>query len=260
VPYETLIYEKRDRIGYVTLNRPERLNALNFQMRDDITAVCREIAADNDVWVVIWTGAGDRAFCAGADIREGEFGMSQIEARNRRVYNPFHSAIQNLDRPNIAAINGFALGGGLEIALACDIRIASEKAELGLPEVTLGRIPGAGGTQRLPRLVGPGLALELILTGKRISAQEAYRIGLVNQVVPPDKLMSAAEEVANTILQRAPLAVRFAKEAVLRGLSMTLEQGLVHETSLSVLLLSTEDRREGEKAFQEKRAPRFQAR
>lgn len=260
MPYETLLYEKRDRIGYVTLNRPERLNALNFQMRDDISAVCREIAADPAVWVVIWTGSGDRAFCAGADIREGEFGLSQIEARNRRINNQFHAAIQNLERPVIAAINGYALGGGLEVALACDIRIASERAEVGLPEVTLGRIPGAGGTQRLPRLVGPGLALEMILTGKRISAQEAYRIGLVNQVVPHERLIPAAEEMANVILERAPLAVRFAKESVLRGLSMTLEQGLVHETSLSTLLLNTEDRREGEQAFKEKRAPRFQAR
>ncbi|MBI4504319.1 MAG: enoyl-CoA hydratase/isomerase family protein [Chloroflexi bacterium] len=260
MPYETLLYEKHDRIGYVTLNRPERLNAINFQMRDDLLGVCAEVAADPDVWVLIVTGAGDRAFCAGADIREGEFGMSQIEARNRRVNNQFHSAISNLDRPVIAAINGFALGGGLEIALACDVRIASEKAEVGLPEVTLGRIPGAGGTQRLPRLVGAGIALEMIMTGKRISAQEAYRIGLVNQVVPPDKLMSAAEEMANTILLRAPLAVRCAKESVHRGLSMTLEQGLVHETSLSVLLLNTEDRREGEAAFREKRPPRFQAR
>jgi enoyl-CoA hydratase/carnithine racemase len=205
------------------------------------------------------TGAG-RAFCAGADIKEWREPSSAVEDREDRQQLNFWEAMRRCEQPIIAAINGYALGGGCELAMCCDIRIASDRAQLGLTEGTLGIIPGGGGTQRLPRLIGRGKALELILTGKRIDAHEALRLGLVEQVVPHDQLMVAVEELAQTIISRAPLAVKYAKEAIIRGLELPLEEGLKVEAELSILLRTTEDRMEGARAFQEKRPPHFKGR
>ncbi|MBI3967469.1 MAG: enoyl-CoA hydratase/isomerase family protein [Chloroflexi bacterium] len=258
--YSTLQFESRNYIGYLTLNRPQQLNSLSIKMREELFDFFTNVGDDPDVRVIIMTGSGERAFCAGADIKEGEFSQTINESRRFRTKINFHSAIENAPQPVIAAINGYALGGGLEIALACDIRIAVDSAQVGLPEVTLGRIPGAGGTQRLPRVVGRGKALELILTGERIPADEAYRIGLVSKVVSREELIPAAEKMANAILMRAPLAVRYAKESIIRGLELPLDDALRQETFFSALLLASEDRREGERAFVEKRPPQFTGR
>jgi enoyl-CoA hydratase/carnithine racemase len=257
--YDTLLIERKHHVAYVTLNRPTAMNALNTTLRLDLRRFFLEIAEDRDVRAVVITGAG-RAFCAGADIKEWKEPTSVVEDREERLRLSFWEAMRRYAWPVIAAINGYALGGGCELAMCCDIRIASELAELGLTEVTLGIIPGGGGTQRLPRLVGRGKALELIVTGKRISAQEAWRLGLVEQVVPPDQLMPTAQALAQTIVARAPLAVKYAKEAIVRGLDLPLEEGLQVEAELSNLLRSTEDRMEGARAFKEKRPPQFKGR
>ena len=257
--YETLLIERKSQVAYVTLNRPAALNALNRGLRLDLRHFFQEITADPDIRAVVMTGAG-RAFCAGADIKEWQEPSSVVEDRDERLRVSFWDAIRCYEWPVIAAINGYALGGGCELAMCCDIRIASEDAELGLTEVTLGIIPGGGGTQRLPRLIGRGKALELILTGKRISAQEAWRLGLVERVVPHADLIPAAEELAQTIVARAPLAVKYAKEAIIRGLELPLDEGLHVENELSILLRTTEDRLEGARAFKEKRPPQFKGR
>jgi enoyl-CoA hydratase len=257
--YETLLIERKSHVAYVTLNRPAALNALNAGLRLDLGRFFIEIAADPDIRAVVMTGAG-RAFCAGADIKEWQEPSSVVEDRDERLRLSFWEAMRHYEWPVIAAINGYALGGGCELAMCGDIRIASEDAQLGLTEVTLGIIPGGGGTQRLPRLIGRGKALELILTGQRISAQEAWRLGLVEQVVPRERLLPTAEELAQTIVARAPLAVKYAKEAVVRGLELPLEEGLKVENELSILLRTTEDRMEGARAFKEKRPPRFKGR
>jgi enoyl-CoA hydratase/carnithine racemase len=257
--YETLLVEQRKHVAYVTLNRPTALNALSTALRRDLKQFFADIQAEREVRLVVVTGAG-RAFCAGADIKEWREPSSMVDDRESRRQLNFWDVMSRCEHPTIAAINGYALGGGCELAMCCDIRIASDQAQLGLTEVTLGIIPGGGGTQRLPRLIGRGKALELILTGKRIDAHEALRLGLVEQVVPHDQLMAAVEELAQTIIARAPLAVKYAKEAIVRGLALPLEEGLKVEAELYTLLRTTEDRMEGARAFQEKRPPQFQGR
>ena len=249
--------ENRDGILIITVDRPKVLNALNAQTVSEIWVTFERARDDDSVKAVILTGAGEKAFVAGADI--GELaqmtpitGKSTAE-KGQRIFR----AIERFPKPVIAAINGFALGGGCELALACHIRIASENAQLGLPEVTLGIIPGYGGTQRMARLLGKGKALELILTGDRIKADEAERIGLVNKVVPADQLMATAEEMARKIMSRGPLAVRAAIEAVMSGSDMPFEEGQFLEATLFGLLASTEDMKEGMGAFLEKRQANF---
>jgi enoyl-CoA hydratase len=260
MPYETLLYEKKDRIGYVTLNRPRILNAQSPEMFDELAQVFGDIKRDAEVGVVILTGSGDRAFCAGADInflkqlaQTTPMAAKNFVAKNRLAFG----AIAHLGKPVIAALNGFALGGGCELAMACHIRIASDNARFGQPEINLGLFPGAGGTQRLPRLVGKGIALEMMLTGEPISAQEAYRVGLVNRVVPAAELMETAEKLAQQILSKAPLAVGMILEAVQHGMEMSLAESLQLEENLFGVICSTEDMREGTTAFLEKRPANF---
>jgi enoyl-CoA hydratase/carnithine racemase len=251
-------YKKEGKIAIFTINNPESLNAMNVQSIRDLHETMTEFRDDSEAWVGIITGAGEKAFCAGADIKD----MLPFAQQHRDTpWAVPTSPLRGMDvwKPLIAAINGTALGGGLEIALTCDIRIASEKARLGCPEVTLGLIPGWGGTQRLPRMVPWCKAAEILLMGKIINAQEAYRIGLVNEVVPPEQLMPKAMEYAETILKAAPLAVRAAKEAMIRGTSLTLEDGLRLENSLNAYLMGTEDYNEGTTAFVEKRQVVYKA-
>jgi enoyl-CoA hydratase len=259
--YETILYEARQRIGYITLNRPRILNAQSPEMFEELAQVFGDIKRDPEVGAVILTGAGDRAFCAGADInflkqlaQTTPMAAKTFVEKNRLAFG----AIEHLGKPVIAAVNGFALGGGCELAMACHIRIASETASFGQPEINLGLFPGAGGTQRLPRLVGKGMALEMMLTGEPISAQEAYRLGLVNRVVPAAELMATAERLAQQILAKAPLAVGVILEAVQHGMEMTLAEGLQLEENLFGVICGTEDMREGTAAFLEKRAAQFQ--
>jgi enoyl-CoA hydratase len=255
--YETLLYEKRDGIGYVTVNRPEKLNALNDQVMEELDACFRAIREDAEIRAVIVMGAGGKAFVAGADVKElAERAPLQGKATSLRGQRILES-IESLGKPAIAAVNGYALGGGCELALACTLRIASETARFGVPEVKLGIIPGYGGTQRLARLVGKGRALELILTGEPVNAQEAYRIGLVNQVVPAENLDSAAEALARKIMANAPLAVQLAMEAVHHGLEMTQKEGQFLEATLFALCCTTADMKEGTRAFLEKRPAKF---
>jgi enoyl-CoA hydratase/carnithine racemase len=252
-------YQKEGRIAVFTINRPEALNAMNVQALKELGEAMADFRDDPDAWVGIITGAGDRAFCAGADIKDMLPFMQK--ALPQTPWAVPDTPMRGLDiwKPLIAAINGVALGGGLEIALACDIRIASEKARLGVPEVMLGLIPGWGGTQRLPRVIPMCKAAEMLFTGKQIDAQEAHRIGLVNTIVPPEQVMPAAREMADAICKAGPLAVRAAKEAMVRGSSMTLEEGLKLENALEAYTLSTEDFAEGTKAFVEKRKPDYKA-
>ena len=255
--YETIVYTVEEQVATITLNRPDVHNAQNDTLRREMYQAFSGLITDDDVKVIVVTGAGDRAFSAGADIREFVEPASPTQLRERRKRIEYRSMMDRCPQPIIAAINGFALGGGLELALACDIRIAAENATLGLTEVNLAIIPGGGGTQRLPRLVGKGKALEMILTGARIPAAEALRIGLVERVVPTGEALKAATELARTIAEKAPIALRYAKEAVVKGLGMALEDGLRLEGDLSTLLRTTEDRLEGAKAFLEKRKPRW---
>ena len=256
--YQAILFEKKDGIAYVTLNRPEVLNARNRRMREELIDAVTAIRADPEVRVVILTGAGERSFSAGRDLKEAaQEKVGVVAARQAKMEIGDTEMIARLNKPVIAAINGFALGGGCEMALACDIRVAVEGAKVGLPEVSRGMIPGSGGTQRLSRVVGLGKALELILTGSVIDAEEACRIGLVNKVVPRDGLMAAAEEYAQAIATKAPVAVVLAKEAVREGYEMSLDDGLRLETDLSALLRTTEDIKEGARAFVEKRPPQW---
>jgi enoyl-CoA hydratase/carnithine racemase len=250
-------YQKEGRIAIFTINRPEALNAMNVQAARELHQAMVDFRDDPELWVGIITGAGERAFCVGADIKD-MLPFLKEHLQNRPWAMP-DTPMRGLElwKPLIAAINGLALGGGLEIALACDLRIASEKARLGTPEVMLGLIPGWGGTQRLPRMIPQCKAAELLLMGKPIDAQEAYRIGLVNIVVPPEAVMPTAREWAETICQAGPLAVRAAKEAMLRGSGLTLEEGLRLENALEAYLMGTEDFAEGTSAFIEKRKPNF---
>jgi enoyl-CoA hydratase len=257
---ENLFYEKKGAIAYVTLNRPKVLNALNKSVIAELRTVFEDSRDDSAVRGIILTGAGDKAFAAGADINE-VLNDTPIEAEEKtRLGQAVTNLIENLGKPVIAAVNGFALGGGCELSMACTIRLAAESAKFGLPEVKLGIMPGYGGTQRLSRLVGKGLALQLILSGGMISAQEAYRIGLVNEVVPSVELISRAEAILNQIGANAPQSIKFAIEAVNKGLETSLAEGLLIEASLFGILAATEDKKEGTSAFLAKRAPRFQGR
>ena len=240
--FKTLIYEKKDHIAYVTLNRPEALNVYNIQMRDDLYQVLSAIKDDTEVRVVIFRGAGEKAFCAGADLNEFLTAPSPVVARQVRFGRDVWNLFLSIPQPLIAAVHGYVLGSGIEIALCCDIRIASEDTKFGLPEVGLGIIPAAGGTQTLPRAIGMAKALEMLLTNRWMSGEEAYRIGLVNQVVSRDKLLDTAEEMAKRIAYYDSLAVRNAKEAVVRGLDLTLAEGLDLEKRLaSELKIITND-------------------
>jgi enoyl-CoA hydratase len=255
---ENLLYEKKGGIAYVTLNRPKVLNALSQRTWENLRTAFEDARDDASVRGVILTGAGDKAFIAGADISELAQ-VAAVEAEKSSSYGQaVLSLVENLGKPVIAAVNGYALGGGCETAMACTIRVASEKAKFGQPEVTLGLIPGGGGTQRLPRLVGKGRALQLILSGEMISAQEAYRIGLVNEVVPPADLITRAEAILKRIFANAPIAVKFSLEAVNKGLETSQAEGLSLEASYFGLCAGTEDKKEGTQAFLQKRAPKFQ--
>src|SRR3954449_10422349 len=257
---ETVLYEKKDPIAYVTVNRPKVLNALSHQTWADLRTAFEEARDDADVRGVILRGAGDKAFIAGADISELAH-VTAVEAeRSSSFGQAVLNVVENLGKPVIAAINGFALGGGCETAMACTIRIAAENAKFGQPEVKLGLLPGGGGTQRLPRLVGKGRALQLILSAEIISAAEAYRIGLVNEVVPATDLITRAEAILKQIFANAPLAVKYALEATNKGLETSQAEGLSLEASLFGLCAGTEDKKEGTQAFLQKRAAQFQGR
>jgi len=255
--YETLLYEKRNGIGYVTISRPEKLNALNQKVMAELSACFASIREDEEVRTVILTGTGEKSFVAGADVNElaaqDPVQGKHTSTRGQEILD----FIEDLGKPVIAAVNGYALGGGCELAMACTLRLAAESARFGQPEVKLGIIPGYGGTQRLPRLVGKGRAMELILSGEPISAQEAYRIGLVNQVVAAKDLIAAAEALARKIMANGPLAVRFSMEAVNHGMEMTQGEGQFLEATLFGLCCTTADMKEGTRAFLEKRPPAF---
>jgi enoyl-CoA hydratase len=256
--YENLLYDKRDRIGFITFNRPKVLNALNHKTMEELRDILISARDDEDVRVLILTGAGEKSFVAGADISElavqTPVSGKETAAFGQSVLN----LLETLGKPTIAAINGFALGGGCEVALACSMRLAGKSAKLGQPEVKLGIMPGYGGSQRLSRLCGKGIANELCLTGELISADEAFRIGLVNHVYEPAELLPAAETLAKKIIANAPLSVKFTLEAIQRGMDMPLAEGQYLETALFGLCAATEDMREGTRAFLEKRAAQFQ--
>jgi enoyl-CoA hydratase len=258
MPYETLLVETRDGVSFVTVNRPDKLNALNAQVMEELDLVFEALAADQEVRGVIVTGAGEKAFVAGADIaelaRQSPVEGQRTTVRGQRVLD----RIEGLGKPVVAAVNGFALGGGCELAMACHVRVASENARLGTPEVKLGLMCGYGGTQRLPRLVGRGRALELLLTGEMIDAAEAHRIGLVNKVVPRDRLLLEAEALLRKMLANGPLSLRYTLEAVTAGHEMPLDQALLLEATLFGLICATEDKNEGTSAFLEKRPAKFQ--
>jgi enoyl-CoA hydratase/carnithine racemase len=255
-----VLYEKKGAIAYVTVNRPKVLNALNTPTWKDLWTAFEDARNDTAVRGIILTGAGNKAFIAGADISELAHATAIDAERSSRFGQGVLDLIENLGKPVIAAVNGFALGGGCETAMACTIRIAVESAKFGQPEVALGLLPGGGGTQRLPRLVGKGRALQLILSGEMISAQEAYRIGLVNEIVPATDLITRAEAILNKIASNAPVAVKFSLEAVNKGLETSQGEGLLLEASYFGLCAATEDKKEGTSAFLEKRAPQFHGR
>jgi len=257
---ENVLYEKKGAIAYVSVNRPKVLNALNHRTWENLRTAFEEARDDPDVRGVIVTGTGDKAFIAGADISE----LAHITAVEAERSSSFGQAvlnlIENLGKPVIAAINGFALGGGCETAMACTIRIAAENAKFGQPEVKLGLVPGGGGTQRLPRLVGKGRALQLILSAEMIDAAEAHRIGLVNEVVPAADVVPRAEAILKQIFGNAPIAVRYSLEAVNKGLETSQAEGLALEASYFGICAATEDKNEGTSAFLQKRAAQFQGR
>jgi enoyl-CoA hydratase len=257
---QVVLLERQDGVATVTLNRPTVLNAMNNPMRRALVDVFAQLSREQEVRVILITGAGERAFSAGADIREFLEPLVPTTFREERKSVDFRREMDRCPQPIIAAIRGYALGGGLELALACDIRIAAEDADLGLTEINLGIIPGGGGTQRLPRLVGRGKALEMVLTGRRVPAAEALRIGLVERVVPVTELMASAQAFARSIAEKAPIALRYAKEAVVSGAALPLADGLRLENDLSTLLRTTEDRVEGARAFVEKRKPKWSGR
>jgi enoyl-CoA hydratase/carnithine racemase len=255
-----VLYEKKGAVAYVTVNRPKVLNALNTPTWKDLRAAFEDARGDTAIRGVILTGAGNKAFIAGADIAELAH-LTAFEAeQSSRFGQDVLDLIENLGKPVIAAVNGFALGGGCETAMACTIRIAVDTAKFGQPEVALGLIPGGGGTQRLPRLVGKGRALHLILSGEMISAQEAYRIGLINEIVPAPDLITRAEAILKKIASNAPIAVKFALEAANKGLETSQSEGLLLEASYFGLCAATEDKQEGTSAFLEKRVPQFHGR
>jgi enoyl-CoA hydratase len=257
MPYENILFEKKDSIAYITFNRPKVLNALNRKTVEELRDALLEARDDSSVRVVILTGAGEKSFVAGADISE----LAQRTPVDGKDFSLFGQSVfhllETLGKPSICAINGFALGGGCELALSCTIRLASKTAKLGQPEVKLGIIPGYGGSQRLARLCGKGVAHELCLTGEMISAEEAQRIGLLNHIYEPADLLPAAEAMAKKIIANAPLAVKYTLEAIERGVEIPQEEGLFLEATLFGLSCATEDMREGTKAFLEKRTADF---
>jgi len=254
MPYTTIIYTEKDHIAQITLNRPDVDNAINQQLAQELEEVCQQINQDENIYVVIITGAGDKAFCCGSELEQA---VSSVKPRDVSARYSVATAIASIDRPVIAAINGDALGQGLELVLSCDIRLTLSRARFGFPQVALGLIPSDGGTQRLPRIVGKGKALELILTAETITAEEAFDIGLVNKVVKKENLASEVEALAKTIASKGPIALRYIKEAVNKGLDLTLDQGLHLEADLYLILHTTADRREGIGAFLQKRPPQF---
>ncbi len=255
---KNVIYEKKEGIVTVTINRPQKRNALNRATRRELRSVLEEIRSSDEVRVLIITGAGDQAFVAGADITElKEMNqwdmMNYLSTLSQQLYTDF----ANLEIPTIAMINGYCLGGGLELALACDIRVASEDASFGQPEVRLGVIPGGGATQRLPSLVGPSVAKELMFTGRIIDAKEALRIGLINRVVPKDKLKETVRELAGDLAEKSSIVLKLIKRSVNRGFQATIDIGLAYEALAQCLCFTTEDHEEGLSAFLEKRKPDF---
>jgi len=253
---QVVVVDIQARVATVTINRPDKLNALNAQVRHDFVAALDDLARNEAVRVVIVTGAGDKAFVAGADIKEfaGRTGYDQF--RVTKSFGIFE-APERCPKPVIAAVNGFALGGGCELAMACDVRIASDSAKLGQPEINLGILPGGGGTQRLPRLVGLGTAYKLLYTGELVGAEEALRIGLVDEVVPHDRLMTRVQELAGQMAEKSPAALQFIKEAVRASVRMPLDEGVRLETALFGLAFSTHDKEEGVRAFLQKRKADF---
>jgi len=259
--YQEIIYEKENELAIITFNRPQVRNALNYLAINEALEAASDADADDSVKVLILTGAGDKAFVVGADIEElrERNTLTELSKRSaqRRV---LANLLETMSKPTIAAINGFAVGTGLELAMACTIRIASKNAKFGQPEINLGIMPGNGGTQRLPRLVGEGCAMEMILTGELIDAQEAYRIGLVNRVVSQAELMHYVKDLATKLATKPPLAIKLAKNAIHTGLNMSLNDGIEYENKLFAILCGSQDKQEGVNAFLEKRRPDFQGR
>jgi enoyl-CoA hydratase len=255
--YENILYEKKNGIAYITFNRPKVLNALNRKTLEELHQALLDARGDESVRVLILTGAGEKSFVAGADISELAL-QTPVKGKEFSLYGQgvFH-LLETMGKPSICAINGFALGGGCELALTCTIRLASKTAKLGQPEVKLGILPGYGGSQRMARLCGKGVAHELCLTGEMITAEEALRVGLVNHVYEPAELLPAAEAMARKIIANGPLAVKFTMEAIEQGVEMPQEEGLFLEATLFGVACATEDMREGTKAFLEKRPPQF---
>lgn len=254
--YETILIERLDKIAILTINRQDKLNALNYKVHVESVSALEELKHDEAIRVLIITGAGDKSFIAGADISEF-VGKTAVEQRKIFQEKTLFNSIESFPKPVIAMINGYCLGGGCEVALSCDIRVASDKARLGQPEINLGIIPGGGGTQRLTRLVGEGKAMELILTGEMIDAQTALSIGLVNHVFPHEQLREKTLEMASKIAEKSPIALQIAKEAVKIASRSNLDEGLRREIDLFSICFSTEDKEEGVKAFLEKRKPVF---
>ena len=248
-------YVKEGRIAYITINRPEAMNSLSADVSQGLREAYADFKDNDDLWVAIITGAGDRAFCAGADIKGFRPATGEAADAARVPERPLRP--DTIWKPFIAAIHGYCLGGGCELAMTCDIRIAADNAQFGQPEVNIGFMPGGGGTIRMPRFIPRAMASEILLTGNRISAAEAYRVGLVSRVVPRDKLMDTAKEIAETIITRGPLGVRATKEAMIRGYSMPLEEGLALERQLVMQIRATEDFMEGARAFAQKRPPQY---
>lgn len=258
--YENLLYEKKDGIAWITFNRPKVLNALNRKTMEELRDILLDAREDDAVRVLILTGSGEKAFVAGADINELARN-NPVEGKETTIFGQgILHLLETIGKPSICAINGFALGGGCELSLACSIRIASKNAKLGQPEVKLGIIPGYGGSQRLARLCGKGVAHELCLTGEMITAEEAQRIGLVNHIYEPAELLPAAQAMAKKIIEKAPLAIKYCMDAIERGVEMPLEEGLFLEAALFGLCCATEDMREGTRAFLEKRPAQFKGR
>ena len=254
--YETILVEKRGGVAVLTINRPDKLNALNSNVHSEGVAALDELRTDDEIRVVVITGAGEKSFVAGADISEFA-GQTAVTQRNTFLEKTLFNSIDIFPKPVIAMINGFCLGGGCELALACDIRTASEKARLGQPEINLGIIPGGGGTQRLTRLIGEGKSMEMILSGEMIDAQTALQLGLVNHVFAPEELEAKTMEMANKIAEKAPIALQMAKEAVKLASHSNLDEGMRREVDLFAICFSTEDKEEGVAAFLEKRKPVF---
>jgi enoyl-CoA hydratase/carnithine racemase len=254
--FQTISISTNDKVLELSLNRPEQLNAINALCRDELQSVFNAFRDSNDLRVIIITGTG-RAFSAGADLKDGSVDESVIDSVESRWWGDFRVALANTGKPSIAALNGFALGGGFELALACDFRLASEAAFFAMPEITFGSIPAGGATQRITQLAGPSIAMELVLMGERIDAMTALRLNLVNRVLPPEALMDEARSWASKLAAKAPLAIKYGREVILKGLDLPIAEGIRLEAYLGGLLRATEDRLEGRAAMLEKRLPKF---